>query len=105
MRYRMFSVIWVVLLFLGVPATMKASQASIEMADRELQDITVKYHAGVLHLTGANGMMVTIFNIAGMAIKSFRVEGQDKRISLTLTDGIYLVKIGNVTTRKILIKN
>lgn len=105
MRYRMFSVIWGMLLFLGVPGTMKASQASVEIADRELQEITVKYHAGVLHVTGANGMMVTIFNIAGMPIKSFRVEGQDKRISLTLTDGIYLVKVGNVTTRKILIKN
>lgn len=105
MRYRMFSVIWMVFLLLGVPGKMKASQASIEIADRDLQEITVKYHAGVLHLTGANGQMVTIYNIAGMAIKSFRVEGQDKRISLTLTDGVYLVKIGTITTRKILIKN
>lgn len=105
MRYRMFSVIWMVLLLLGAPGMMKASQASIEIVDKELQEIMVKYHAGVLHLTGASGMMVTIYNIAGMPIKSFRVEGQDKRISITLTDGIYLVKIGTITTRKILIKN
>lgn len=101
----MFSVIWMVLLLLGAPGMMKASQASIEIVDKELQEIMVKYHAGVLHLTGASGMMVTIYNIAGMPIKSFRVEGQDKRISITLTDGIYLVKIGTITTRKILIKN
>lgn len=86
---------------LGMPQMAKASNSAIELMDMDVQNITLTYANGVMHITGANNMVVTIYNLAGIAVKSFRVEGPDKRISLSLTDGMYIIKVGPSFTRKI----
>lgn len=80
----------------GLPAT-----SAVEMIDFDVQDISVTYANGVMHITGANGMVVKVYNLAGIAVKSFMVEGQDKRISMPLSDGVYIIKVGSSFTRKI----
>lgn len=80
----------------GLPAT-----SAVEMIDFDVQDISVTYANGVMHITGANGMVVKVYNLAGIAVKSFMVEGQDKRISVPLSDGVYIIKVGPSFTRKI----
>lgn len=80
----------------GLPAT-----SAVEMIDFDVQDISVTYANGVMHITGANGMVVKVYNLAGIAVKSFMVEGQDKRISMPLSDGVYIIKVGPSFTRKI----
>lgn len=88
-------------LVLGMPQMAKANTGAIELMDMDAQNITLTYANGVMHITGANNMVVTIYNLAGIAVKSFRVEGQDKRISLPLSDGMYIIKVGSSYTRKI----
>lgn len=75
-----------------------------ELASLDLQEITVGYSSGVMHITGAAGQMVTIYNLAGIAVKTFRVEGSDKRVSLSLSEGVYIVKVGDSFTRKISVR-
>ena len=88
-------------LVLSMPQTAKANNGAVELMDMDSQNITLSYANGVMHIIGANNMVVTVYNLAGIAVKSFRVEGQDKRISLPLSDGIYIIKIGASYTRKI----
>lgn len=88
-------------LLLGTPASVQASTNAVEMIDLDVQDISLYYHNGVMHITGANGMVVKVYNLAGIVVKTFVVEGQDKRISLPLADGIYIIKVGPSYTRKI----
>ena len=88
-------------LMLGMPQMAKANDSALELMDLDAQNITLSYVNGVMHITGANNMVVTIYNLAGIAVKSFRVEGQDKRISLPLADGMYIIKVGPSFTRKI----
>lgn len=88
-------------LLLGMPQVANANIGAIELMDMDVQNITLSYANGVMHITGANNMVVTIYNLAGIAVKSFRVEGQDKRISLPLSDGMYIIKVGPSFTRKI----
>ena len=57
-----------------------------------------------MHITGANGQIVTIYNLAGVAVKSFRIEGMTSALNLRLADGIYIIKVGNYLYAKILRK-
>lgn len=88
-------------MMMAAPAQGLAATGAVEMIDFDVQDISVTYANGVMHITGANGMVVKVYNLAGIAVKSFMVEGQDKRISVPLSDGVYIIKVGPSFTRKI----
>lgn len=88
-------------MMMAAPAQGLAAISAVEMIDFDVQDISVTYANGVMHITGANGMVVKVYNLAGIAVKSFMVEGQDKRISMPLSDGVYIIKVGPSFTRKI----
>nr|WP_295399790.1 T9SS type A sorting domain-containing protein [uncultured Prevotella sp.] len=88
-------------MMMAAPAQGLAATSAVEMIDFDVQDISVTYANGVMHITGANGMVVKVYNLAGIAVKSFMVEGQDKRISMPLSDGVYIIKVGPSFTRKI----
>ncbi len=87
---------------LGVPAKSEAA-SMIEIIDTEIQNITVSINESVLHITGANGQVLHIYNVAGVRVMSVKVEGLDKRIELNLPKGCYIVKVGKVV-RKISIQ-
>ena len=44
-----------------------------------------------------------MYNVAGVLIKSFKIDTADKRLDLNLPKGCYIVKVGK-TVRKISIK-
>lgn len=88
-------------MMMAAPTQVLAGTSAVEMIDLEAQDIAVSYTNGVMHITGANGLVVKVYNLAGIVVKSFMVEGQDKRISMPLSDGIYIIKVGPSFTRKI----
>lgn len=90
-----------VLLF-GTP-TISRAESVIEIIDNEFQNITISVQESVLHISGANGQVVQIYNVAGVMVKSIKVEGNDRRIELNLNKGCYIVKVGKVV-RKISIK-
>ena len=73
------------------------------MIDNDYQNISVSVSESVLHITGANGLVMQIYNVAGVRVMSVKVEGQDKRYELNLPKGCYIVKVGNVV-RKIAIR-
>lgn len=90
-----------VLLF-GTP-TISRAESAIEIIDNEFQNITISVQESVLRISGANGQVVQIYNVAGVLVKSIKVEGNDRRIELNLNKGCYIVKVGKVV-RKISIK-
>ena len=99
MKKTLFTIITVAGMMLAMPATTMAANSAVELIDMDVQDITLTYSNGVMHITGAGNQVVTIYNLAGIAVKSFRVDGVDKRISLALPDGVYTIKVGSSLTR------
>lgn len=91
-------------MLLVVPRKTSAHTGTMDLAELDVQGISITYNGDVMHVVGANNLMVTIYNLAGVAVKSFRVEGPDKRFNLSLTDGIYIVKVGSTFTRKIVVR-
>lgn len=96
--YMMFSMT----LLLGATVSAHANNA-IEIVDNDIVGITVTVSESTLRVTGATGLTLSIYNVAGVHVQSFRVEGADRRYELNLPKGCYIVKVGKVV-RKISIK-
>ena len=88
----------------AAPMESSARTGGVDLVEPDVQDISLTYYGGGMHIMGANNQMVTIYNLAGVAVRNFRVEGQDKRFNLSLTDGVYIVKVGKSFTRKIVVR-
>ena len=102
MTKKILATIFFVGLMLGMPAKAEAA-AMIEVIDTEIQNVSLSVNEAVLHVTGANGMVLPVYNVAGVRVMSVKVEGADKRIELNLPKGCYIVKVGKLV-RKISIQ-
>ena len=102
MNKGIFTLIFAATLLFGMPMESNARSA-IEIVDNDFQNITISVSESVLHVTGANGLVLQIFNVTGVRVMSIKVEGADKRYELNLPKGCYIVKVGKVV-RKISIR-
>lgn len=90
------------LLALGVP-TVSFANVAIEIIEQEFQNVTISVNQSVVRVSGANGQVMYVYNVAGVRLMTIRIEGNDKSFELNLPKGCYIVKIGK-TVRKISIK-
>lgn len=66
-------------------------------------DINIYLEQNSLRVTGAEGLKLEIFNVAGIMVVSENIDGVDKRFSLDLPRGCYIVKVGKLV-KKISVK-
>ena len=102
MRKRILTIFISALLMIGMPI-VSYSFSAIEIVENDFQTIAVSINESTLHVTGANGQTLYIYNVAGVRVMSIKVEGADKYYELNLPKGCYIVKVGKVV-RKISIK-
>ena len=76
---------------------------AIEILDNEPQGITINVRESAVQIAGANGETLYIYNVAGVRIKSIKIDGDDKRFELNLPKGCYILKVGK-TVRKISVR-
>lgn len=75
----------------------------VEVNVIDFNQVTISYVNGVLHITGASGSVVSVYNIVGQKVYEGKIDGNDKRIELNLPSNCYIVKVGTVA-RKISVK-
>lgn len=96
--------IMMALLTLCAPVQVRAN-AAIEIIENDLQptaaNITV--NGGLIRVSGANGKIMYVYNLAGVRIHSIKVEGADRTYDLNLSKGCYIIKVGT-TVRKVSLK-
>ena len=102
MKGNILAVAFVAVLLLGVPIQLRAEYSS-EAASIEAYTITVTVSELTLHITGAAGEVLQVYNVAGVRIMSVKIEDPDRRIDLNLPKGCYIIKVGKVV-RKISIR-
>lgn len=90
------------LLAFGVP-TVSFANVAIEIIEQEFQNVTISVNQSVVRVSGANGQVMHVYNVAGVRLMTIRIDGNDKSFELNLPKGCYIVKIGK-TVRKISIK-
>ena len=96
--------IMMALLTLCAPVQVRAN-AAIEIIENDLQptaaNITV--NGGSIRVSGANGKIMYVYNLAGVRIHSIKVEGADRTYDLNLSKGCYIIKVGT-TVHKVSLK-
>lgn len=102
MKYQILKITLAAVFLLGMPATINA-ESSVEMIDIDYEEVTISISESVLHVTGASGLFLQIYNVAGVRVMNVKVDGADKRYDLNLPKGCYIVKVGK-TVRKIAIR-
>lgn len=91
------------LAFLFGTPTLGNTRAAVDIIDNDFQGITVTMNENSLHVTGAAGQVLHIYNVTGVRVMSIRVDGADKVYELNLPKGCYIVKVGKYV-RKISIR-
>ena len=102
MTNKILAFIFAVAMGAAVPIVAVAD-TSIEIIDTDIQTINVAVTESTIHVTGANGQVMHVYNVTGMKLMSVKIEGQDKKVEINLPKGCYIVKVGKVV-RKIYIK-
>ena len=95
---KLLTILFVSMLTLGYAVHSSAS-ASVEIIELSDNSISVTVKGSVLHVCGAAGQMLYVYNVAGVRVKSFRVDGDDKLYSMNLPKGCYIVKVGDMVRK------
>lgn len=75
------------------------SQAERDGIEVSMSGITLSITASNVHITGANGEVMEIFNLTGTKVYAVRIDSNDKSFSLNLSKGCYLVKVGKIVRK------
>jgi hypothetical protein len=80
------------------PAAMYAQteKAGVEV---ELGAITISISENTLHIQNAAGEMLQIYNLTGVKVATYRIDSQDKTLTLSLPKGCYILQIGKVARK------
>lgn len=84
---------------------MASNMMETEIIDNDFNKVAIVLNGSVLRVTGAEGMSLCIYNVAGgQPVMKAKVDSQDKSYELNLPKGVYIVQVGNKATRKIVVK-
>lgn len=95
-------------MFLAAPlAAMASSSESNESAEpfvasaiaEEPGEMSVEVRGNVLHIVGAQGATLEVYDVTGKRVLTTRVDSNDKRVALNLGKGCYIVKVGKITRK------
>ncbi len=86
------------ILLLGTMPLVSFAQTDEEVAT-ELNAVTMVVREGKVHVTNAEGKNLEIYNITGVRVSLIRIDSNDKQISLNLTRGCYILKVGKIVRK------
>ena len=76
---------------------------AINDPDSELMPITINISGTQVHVANAVGKSLEIYNLAGVRVASFKIDSDDKTVSINLPKGCYILKVDKVV-RKVSLK-
>ena len=82
--------------FASVPMLADTPADGIEASVSGIQ-LTVK--DGNVHIVGANGEVMEVFNLTGTKVATIRIDSGDKTFALNLQKGCYLIKVGKIVRK------
>lgn len=94
--------LFTLLLSVGSAAPMQARTAT-DLIEQDFQTASISVVGNVLHVLGAEDELLSIYNVTGVRVMSVKVDGSDKRYTLNLPKGCYIVKVGKLV-RKVSIR-
>jgi len=80
------------------PISMLA-QTEREGIEVSASGIQMSINGGNVHIIGANGEVMEVFNLTGSKVATIRIDSNDKTFALNLSKGCYLIKIGKIVRK------
>ena len=80
------------------PVSMLA-QTDRDGIEVSMSGITLSVNGGNVHIVGANGEVMEVFNLTGTKVSSIRIDSADKTFALNLPKGCYLIKVGKIVRK------
>lgn len=100
---KIFFTLLLTLLTAAVPLRTTAAPA-VEIIENDLPSVVISVSSeSVLHVSGAAGQTLSIYNVTGLCVMNVKVDSSEKSYPLNLPKGCYIVKVGKVV-RKISIR-
>ena len=87
----------------GVMPLWASEDFEKEETEVELSAVQLNVNGSHVHIQGAFGKTLDIYNVAGVRVATFKIDSEDKTLNLNLTKGCYILKVGKVV-RKISIR-
>ncbi len=69
----------------------------------EISSVTITVNGSQVHITGAEGQTLEVYNVAGVRVANVKIDSDEKTLNLNLAKGCYILKIGKVV-RKVSIR-
>ena len=69
----------------------------------ELNEIKISVNGTQIHLTGALGKTLEIYDVLGVRVATIKIDSEDKTLALNLKRGCYILKVEKVV-RKVSIR-
>ena len=79
------------------------AQADQERIETTTAGVNSTVNGNVVHVSGASGEVMKVFNLTGTEVATMRIEGAEKTVTLNIPKGCYLLKVGKLV-RKIYIR-
>ena len=91
-------IITLILAMALAPISMQAETMTdgIEMS---VSGITLSINGGNVHIIGASGEVMEVFNLTGAKVATVRIDSNDKTFALNLPKGCYLIKVGKIVRK------
>ncbi len=70
-----------------------------ENIEMNVSGIQLSINGGNVHIVGANGEVMEVFNLTGAKVATIRIDANDKTFALNLTKGCYLIKVGKIVRK------
>lgn len=86
------------MLLLGAVPSIAHMQMD-EPIEAELEAVTLTIQDNRAHITNADGKTLEIYNLTGVRVARIRIDGNDKKITLNLTRGCYIMKVDKVVRK------
>ena len=102
MSKTLLTILFATALLMGNPLTSRAN-AALEMIDNDFQNVVISVTESTMHVAGAAGQMLAIYDLVGVRIAYYKIDSAEKHFDLGLPKGCYIVKVGKVV-RKIAIR-
>ena len=71
--------------------------------ETEMTGVNMSIRGSQVRVQNADGMTLEVYNLTGVRVSQIRIDSSDKQISLNLTHGCYILKVGKVV-RKVTIR-
>lgn len=87
---------------IGSPITMMADEL-YDGPETETTAVTMVVNGSNIRISNADGEVLEVFNLAGVKVETIRIDSTEKMVSLKLSKGCYILKVGNIV-RKVSIR-